>query len=167
MFDGHPGGSIALKTHNAGGGPPQAGPGVQGQYVYWICMPFPRPETVEATDVPTPADLDRNSFWELVTEGHTTCGVELVETAFVRMGSRLPYAPTAAPEPPRLFLSLRCSSAKPSESTSESVTGASLSSPASASVQSGLGCEGERDLVLDLFESIERSRDLSRTSSRE
>ena len=62
-------------------GPPQAGRGVQGQYVYWICMPCPRPETVEATDVQTPADLDRNSFRELVTEGHTTCGVELVETA--------------------------------------------------------------------------------------
>ena len=65
-------------------GPPQTGKGVQGRYVYWICMAFPHDDTVEATGVKTPADFDHNGFREVVAESHTACGVELVETACFR-----------------------------------------------------------------------------------
>ena len=33
-------------------GPPQTGRGVKGQYVYWVTMSHPRPETVEADAYP-------------------------------------------------------------------------------------------------------------------
>jgi hypothetical protein len=62
-------------------GPLQRGRGFQGKYVYWICMPFPKPETVAQTGVQTPADYDRTSFRVLVVEAHAFCGVEVLETA--------------------------------------------------------------------------------------
>ena len=49
-------------------GPPQ------GQYVYWVTMPFPMPETVEQRGVKTPVDFDRQTFRELLWK--PTGGVE-------------------------------------------------------------------------------------------
>ena len=62
-------------------GPLQRGRGVNGQYVYWIVMAMPTPETVQARGVKTPRDFDRTSFREVVVAAHTFCNVELVETA--------------------------------------------------------------------------------------
>ena len=61
-------------------GPPQAGQGSNGQYVYWITMAFPSEETVAEHGMKTPADFDRESFRQIVAEAHTFCKVELVET---------------------------------------------------------------------------------------
>lgn len=62
-------------------GPVQQGRGCNGQYVYWIVMSHPRPETVQRLGLKTPADFDRDSFRELVVTCHETAGVEVVETA--------------------------------------------------------------------------------------
>ena len=40
-------------------GPPQSGRGVKGQYVYWVCMAHPKPETVESLGVKVPGDYTR------------------------------------------------------------------------------------------------------------
>ena len=62
-------------------GPPQTGRGVKGQYVYWVTMSHPRPETVEAHGVKVPTDFDRDSFRELLAKVHADCGVTIVEAA--------------------------------------------------------------------------------------
>ena len=63
-------------------GPGQRGRGVPGQYVYWICMAHPTPETLaKKADIKTPADFSRESFTELVVKVHTESGVTLEETA--------------------------------------------------------------------------------------
>ena len=62
-------------------GPSQRGRGVHGQYVYWICMQHPKPETVQRTGVKTPADFDRTSFREMLVQSHQECGIEIEETA--------------------------------------------------------------------------------------
>lgn len=62
-------------------GPSQKGRGVKGQYVYWIVMPMPKPETVTQQGVKTPRDFDRQSFREVCVEAHTFCNVDLLETA--------------------------------------------------------------------------------------
>ena len=62
-------------------GPSQRGRGVHGQYVYWICMQHPKPETVQRTGVKTPADFDRTTFREMLVQSHRECGIEIEETA--------------------------------------------------------------------------------------
>ena len=61
-------------------GPPQRGRGVHGQYVYWICMQHPKPETVQRTGVKTPADFDRITFRDMLVQSHQECGIEIEET---------------------------------------------------------------------------------------
>ena len=61
-------------------GPAQRGQGVAGQYVYWICMPYPTPENVAAHNVKTPDDFNRDSFRQVVLEAHSDNGVQLLET---------------------------------------------------------------------------------------
>ena len=62
-------------------GPSQRGRGVHGQYVYWICMQHPKPETVQRTGVKTFADFDRITFREMLVKSHRECGIEIEETA--------------------------------------------------------------------------------------
>ena len=62
-------------------GPNQRGRGVQGQYVYWICMAHPMPETVEKLGLKVPSDFDRHSFSQLVVKAHGECDIEIIETA--------------------------------------------------------------------------------------
>jgi hypothetical protein len=62
-------------------GPEQKGRGCNGQYVYWIVMSHPLPDTVQRLGLKTPADFDHDSFRVLVVAAHETVGVELVETA--------------------------------------------------------------------------------------
>ena len=61
-------------------GPAQHGQGQICQYVYWICMPFPRPETVQAQGVKIPDDFDRQSFRQVVVGAHTFHSVGVPET---------------------------------------------------------------------------------------
>ena len=42
-------------------GPPQQGRGTQGQYVYWIVLSHPKPETVERLGLKVPTDFDRKT----------------------------------------------------------------------------------------------------------
>ena len=49
-------------------GPSQVGRGVPGQYVNWIVMPHPTPETLAQTQVRTPAEFTHDAFRELVAE---------------------------------------------------------------------------------------------------
>ena len=46
-------------------GPPQRGRGVKGQYVYWVAMPHPTPETVQRLGLHVPGDFSREEFEEL------------------------------------------------------------------------------------------------------
>ena len=69
-------GSMAVRLE----GPTQRGQGVTGQYVYWICMPFPLPETVASNGVKTPDDFDRESFRAVVVEAHAFAEVTVLET---------------------------------------------------------------------------------------
>ena len=62
-------------------GPSQRGRGVHGQYVYWICMLHPKPETVQRTGVKTFADFDRITFREMLVKSHRECGIQFEETA--------------------------------------------------------------------------------------
>ena len=62
-------------------GPSQRGRGVHGQYVYWICMQHPKPETVQRTGVKTPADFDRITFREMLVKSHRVFGLEVEEAA--------------------------------------------------------------------------------------
>ena len=62
-------------------GPRQTGRGAHGQYVYWITMSHPRPETVQQLGLRTPAEFDRQTFRELVVTCHERARVEIVETA--------------------------------------------------------------------------------------
>jgi len=57
------------------------GRGTQGQYVYWIVMPQPRPETIAQSRVKEVKDFDRDSFRALVVQCHADCQIEIVETA--------------------------------------------------------------------------------------
>ena len=59
-------------------GPPQKGRGKPGQYVYWVTMSHPGPDT---QGLKVPGDFDRNSFRELLVKVHGECGVTIVETA--------------------------------------------------------------------------------------
>ena len=61
-------------------GPSQEGRGVQGQYIYWICMQHPKPETVQRTGVKTLADFDKITFREMFGKSHRECGIEIEET---------------------------------------------------------------------------------------
>ena len=61
-------------------GPWQLGQGQNGQYVYWVCMAYPTPETVQNHGVKIPDDLDRESFRVAVVEVHMFAGVDLLET---------------------------------------------------------------------------------------
>jgi hypothetical protein len=51
-------------------GPEQHGRSSKGQYVYWITMAHPLPETVAAHNLLTPAEFTRTTFRELVVEAH-------------------------------------------------------------------------------------------------
>ena len=62
-------------------GPSQRGRGVHGQYVYWICMQHPKPETVQRTGVKTFADFDRTTFREMLVKSHRECGIQIEGTA--------------------------------------------------------------------------------------
>ena len=57
-------------------GPSQRGRGVQGQYVYWICMAYPLPATVAAQGIKTSDDFDADSFRLLVVQAHTHIGFQ-------------------------------------------------------------------------------------------
>jgi len=61
-------------------GPVQAGRGVQGQYVYWITMSQPKPETIEQLGVKVPADFTRDEFSELIVKAHADVEIDIVET---------------------------------------------------------------------------------------
>ena len=70
-------------------GPSQRGRGAQGQYIYWICMQHPKPETVQRTGVTTLADFDRTAFREMLVKSHRECGIiptgiEIEETTCFR-----------------------------------------------------------------------------------
>ena len=58
-------------------GPVQRGREVKGQYVYWIAMPNPLPETVASRGVKTPMDYTRKQFIELGVQVHTECEFDL------------------------------------------------------------------------------------------
>ena len=61
-------------------GPLQKGRGVQGQYVYWITMAHPKPETVAKLGLRVPTDFDRGSFSELMVQAHAQENIVIVET---------------------------------------------------------------------------------------
>ena len=67
-------------TEGEPSGPPQSGRGVQGQYVYWVCMSHPKQETVERLGVKVPGDFTREQFSSLMVKAHRECEVEIVET---------------------------------------------------------------------------------------
>ena len=62
-----------------GTGPVRSGQGVADQYVPWICMDHPAPDTVEQLGVKTPDDFDRKTFVELIVEAHRVNAIELLE----------------------------------------------------------------------------------------
>ena len=47
-------------------GPPQRGQGCNGQYVYWIVMPYPLPEPVASTQIKTPDECRKTHKYRLV-----------------------------------------------------------------------------------------------------
>ena len=61
-------------------GPPQQGRGTQGQYVYWIVLSHPKPETVERLGLKEPTDFDRKTFSQLMVAAHQECGITIAET---------------------------------------------------------------------------------------
>ena len=58
-------------------GPAQRGRGVPGQYVYWIVMAYPTPETVAQKAVKTPDDFTHDSFTKLLIHVHASCEAPL------------------------------------------------------------------------------------------
>ena len=62
-------------------GPRQMGRGVQGQYVYWVCMAHPKPETVGRLRLKVPSDFSREAFSDLMIKAHRESGITIVETA--------------------------------------------------------------------------------------
>ena len=48
--------------------------GDKGQYVYWMTMPHPKPETVTAHGLKVPEEFTRPDFIDLGVEVHTACG---------------------------------------------------------------------------------------------
>ena len=62
-------------------GPFQAGRGARGQYVCWITLPMPKPETVAAHGVKTPVEYIREQFIELGVAVDTACGPDVLEAA--------------------------------------------------------------------------------------
>ena len=61
-------------------GPPQAGRGNNGQYVYWIALAHPKPETIELLELKAPTDFTRKSFPQLIVKAHAECNVQIMET---------------------------------------------------------------------------------------
>ena len=61
-------------------GPPQHGMNCPGQYVYWISMPHPKPETVARLGLRLPSEFSREAFSELLVKAHAECDVDIVET---------------------------------------------------------------------------------------
>ena len=55
-------------------GPFQQRRGNKGQYVYWMTMPHPKPETVTAHGLKVPEEFTRPDFIDLGVEVHTACG---------------------------------------------------------------------------------------------
>ena len=82
-------------------GPFQNGRGVRGQYVYWITMPMPKPETVATHGVKTPAEYSREQFIELGVAVHAACGHDVLEAAC--------FQEPHADGQPHLNLLVRCS----------------------------------------------------------
>ena len=68
---------VAMTTAGQPTGPHQAGRGVVGQYVYWITMPHPTPETAHRLKSPT--DYTRESFRQTVCRAHEENGVIVLE----------------------------------------------------------------------------------------
>ena len=48
--------------------------GDKRQYVYWMTMPHPKPETVTAHGLKVPEEFTRPDFIDLGVEVHTACG---------------------------------------------------------------------------------------------
>ncbi len=72
--------SAALPEEELPSGPKQNGRGSHGQYVYWITQPHPLPATIAALGLKTPDDYDREAFSRLITQAHTECGQDVLET---------------------------------------------------------------------------------------
>ena len=53
---------------------PRGSSGDEGQYVYWMTMPHPKPETVTAHWLKVPEEFTRPDFIDLGVEVHTACG---------------------------------------------------------------------------------------------
>ena len=62
----------------------QRGRGIHGQYVYWIVMAFPTPETMAKRGVRTPDDFTHDSFTALVVQVLGSCDAPLEETICFR-----------------------------------------------------------------------------------
>ena len=77
-------------------GPSQRGRGVHGQYVYWICMQHPKPETVQRTGVKTPADFDRITFREMLVQSHHICESVFLVLCVQTAGQPAQQAPDAS-----------------------------------------------------------------------
>jgi len=54
--------------------PTKVFPTDKGQYVYWMTMPHPKPETVTAHGLKVPEEFTRPDFIDLGVEVHTACG---------------------------------------------------------------------------------------------
>mgnify|MGYP003310352555 CR=1 FL=1 len=53
--------------------------GDKGQYVYWMTMRHPKPETVAAHGAKVPEEFTRPEFIDLGVEVHTACGAPSTE----------------------------------------------------------------------------------------
>ena len=61
-------------------GPAQEGRGVQGQYMYWVCVAHSKSETVQRLGLKVPSDFTREEFGELMVKAHKDMKINVVET---------------------------------------------------------------------------------------
>jgi hypothetical protein len=62
-------------------GPAQHGRGCNGQYVYWVCQPHLKAETVHRLKLKQPTAFTREQFAELMVRAHAALTTTIVETA--------------------------------------------------------------------------------------
>ena len=62
-------------------GPAQHGRGCNGQYVYWVCQPHLKAETVQRLKLKQPTAFTREQFAELMVRAHAALTTTIVETA--------------------------------------------------------------------------------------
>ena len=62
-------------------GPAQHGRGCNGQYVYWVCQPHLKAETVQRLNLKQPTAFTREQFAELMVRAHAALTTTIVETA--------------------------------------------------------------------------------------